>query len=70
MKNNASLSVSEMQWIRLLDEEGTIDLFGLDYLEDFGVVVPAELVERYKRVSKEFAEVQRLLEQINELKYK
>lgn len=43
------------------DEKESIDFFGADYLNDFGVEVPQDLIERFKKNYEEFKLIQQEL---------
>ena len=42
----------------LMDKAESDDMFGEDYLEDYGVEVPNSLLERYKRNIEEYNSIQ------------
>lgn len=53
--------------IKLYDKEECIDLFGLDYLEEYGISIPEELLNRYKEVSTQFWEIQKELRELEKI---
>jgi len=46
------------------DEDATVYLFGNDFLEDYGIEIPDELLERYNKNRDEFLEIQKELEKL------
>ena len=62
MSNNASLSKNERYVIEIRDKAKTIEWFGEDYLNEYGVVLPKELIDRYNKNKSEFNEIQKELE--------
>lgn len=46
----------------LYDEQESADLFGDDYIQEYGIEMPAELLNEYKRIYNEFWRVQKELE--------
>lgn len=48
---------------RLMDSKEVIEMFGEDYLEDYGIKAPVELLNKYLEVIKEYNLIQQ------ELKY-
>ena len=42
----------------ILTELETFEMFGNEYIDDYGIEVPDNLVERYKKNWKEFLEIQ------------
>lgn len=57
-RNNAYLFETDTFAVRLYDDTETVDIFGQDYLEDYGHTVPPELIERYRKAFKEMQAVQ------------
>lgn len=53
MKNNAYIFETDTFRLRVYDESETVQMFGEDYLEDYGHIVPTELIERYKKNEQE-----------------
>lgn len=47
MKRNAYIFETDAFRVQLYDESTTVEMFGQDYLEEYGHVVPTELVARY-----------------------
>jgi hypothetical protein len=43
-----------------------LEAFGQEYLDDFGHILPDELIQRYTKVIKEFNQLQKVLQQIKE----
>lgn len=70
MKNNCALSNCEMQFIRLRDEAECTELFGPEYVKEFGSHVPPELILRYKAAYAAMVAVDAELNEYNELRYK
>lgn len=68
MKNNATITLDDVFYYHLKDNDETIDLFGKDYLEEYGYSVSDELIARYKAAKKEWDAVQDLLRQENRKK--
>lgn len=42
----------------LMDKAQSDDMFGEDYLQDYGLEVPTDLLERYKANIKEYEDIQ------------
>lgn len=61
---NAYLTKSDPFVIILYDRDQTIDMFGEDMLTDYGVAIPPELIERYKKVKAESDQIQAELSKI------
>lgn len=59
-----TLSRDDIFHIYMKDGKETIEWFGEDYLEDFGVEVPQDLIDRYKAAYEQFQKVQDELFQI------
>lgn len=49
-KPRVTISNDDLFCYRLLDSVETIDMFGEDYLLDYGVDIPPELLKEYKEV--------------------
>ncbi len=56
--NNCSLSEDDIFWYYIRDSKDTIELFSEDYLIDYGLEIPNDLIERYKKVFTEWKEIQ------------
>lgn len=52
------LSNDDVFYIIVYDTDETTDMFGKDMLTDYGIDIPDELLARYKRIFKEYQEVQ------------
>lgn len=65
MKKNAILSNSDTFSIKLYDSSESRDMFGEDYLEEWGCNVPTELIERYKKNETERRQIQEELDKID-----
>lgn len=48
--------------ITIRDEVETADLFGDDFIDEYGIEVPDELIERFKNNYKEFKAIQQELD--------
>lgn len=70
MKNNASIQIYDLQCIRLRDERECDDLFGPEYIKEFGVFVPPNLIKRHKKTLTDWYKIQDELNEINETRYK
>lgn len=66
MKRNAYIFETDAFRIMLYDETTTVDMFGEDYLKDYGRAVPQELIERYKKNEAERREIAAELKKIKE----
>lgn len=58
MKRNAYLFETDAFQVRVYNEAETVDMFGQDYLEEYGHTVPIELLERYRKAFIEMQAVQ------------
>ncbi len=58
MKRNAYIYETDVFQVRVYDESETVDMFGEEYLEEYGHTVPSELLERYRKAFKEMQDVQ------------
>ena len=52
----------------IYDEKESAELFGDDYIEEFGTEIPEELLQEYKKVSAEFWKIQSQIDKIMERK--
>jgi len=52
----------------IYDEEKTIEYFGEDFLEDYGIDIPDDLLERYTLNWLEFLKIQEEIDNLLELK--
>lgn len=68
MKKNAYIFKDDVYIIRAYDEITVIDMFGEDYLEEYGHSVPAELLERYLKNETERRLIAEELKKIMEAK--
>lgn len=50
---------------RLKDAETTIEWFGQDYLDDYGIEVPDELIAEYKAIMQQYEDLQWKLRQLD-----
>jgi hypothetical protein len=67
--NNASLTENDCCQIIVYDKLETIELFGKEYLEEYGVVIPEELILRFKKNTEESMLIQKELFKIRESLY-
>lgn len=58
MKCNAYIFETDAFEVRVYDETETVDMFGQDYLEEYGHTVPADLLERYRKAFQEMRTIQ------------
>lgn len=58
MKRNAYIYETDAFQVRVYDEAETVDMFGQDYLDEYGHTVPPELLERYRKAFQEMRAVQ------------
>lgn len=66
MKRNAYIFETGCFRLRLYDETQTVDMFGQDYLDEYGHAVPQELIERFKKNEAERQEIAAELKKIKE----
>lgn len=66
MKRNAYIFETDAFRIMLYDETTTVDMFGENYLTEYGRTVPQELIERYKKNEAERQEIAAELKKIKE----
>jgi len=64
MKNNCLIEHGYRSSYVLKEQAEGVDDYGEEYVYQFGYVVPAELIERYKTIYKEFKSVQEELRAI------
>jgi hypothetical protein len=60
-----TLTTNDPVITEIRNSQETIDLFGDDFLDDYGIEAPDELIERFQKNYKEFKEIQA---EINKLK--
>jgi hypothetical protein len=65
MKNNAYLREDEVLVIVVLDKDQTLALYGEDGLEEDGLELPEEFMERYKRYKIEHDAIQAKLQEFS-----
>lgn len=53
-----SISQDDIFTYRLKDTDEVVEMFGEDYLTDYGINVPSELVSEYKLLMKQYEELQ------------
>lgn len=63
-----SVTNADLFTFRINDSLQTIELFGEDYLEEYGIDIPQDLLNRYKRNIKEYREIQEEIYQITKEK--
>jgi hypothetical protein len=56
MKNNGYIFETDSFRIKLYTKQETCEMFGLDYLEDYGHTIPEDLLNRYLKNEKEWAQ--------------
>lgn len=64
MTNNASIFRDYRVWYWLYTKDQVLDLYGKDYLDDYGHDVPQVLLDRYLAMEKEFNAIQLLLVEV------
>lgn len=64
MKNNAYITFNDIMQVVIYDKAETIDLFGEDFLEEYGSEISEELLARYKNCMREFSEIQQMLKML------
>ena len=69
-KPNAYIFDTDCFQVRVYNETETLDMFGQDFLEEYGHTVPNELLERYKKAFTELQKVQDELRVILKTKQK
>lgn len=68
MKNNASIELADKFLYYIRDAAETIDMFGQDYLDEYGYNLPNELIERYTKAKLELDNIQNDIRNIVRLK--
>lgn len=62
--NNCALSEDDIFTIYVYSKNEVIEMFGEDYLEEYGYNIPDELLKEYSEASKLFRSVQQKLRKI------
>lgn len=65
-KNNCSIRYNDRLHYHVYNAQDCIEMFGLDYLEEYGKNLPIDLIERYTANLKEFNEIQTILRDLYE----
>lgn len=60
-KVTVTISRDDLFSYRLLSPTDTIEMFGEDYLEDYGIEIPSELLAEYKELMKKYDAMQQKL---------
>jgi hypothetical protein len=66
MKNNANITQHDPFILMLRSKSKIVELFGEDFLDDYGIALPLELIERYQENMKQFNAIQKELEKYYE----
>ena len=69
MSKRITLSHDDLFCYRLRDELETVELFGEDYLTDYGVDVPDELLAEYNAIMEQYEALQDKLKDIDNKRY-
>jgi len=56
--NNCSITSEDRIMTRIYDEDETTELFGKDFLAEWGTRIDPELIQRYKAAYKAFWDIQ------------
>ena len=59
--NNSSICEHDPLILFVHSKEETIEMFGEDYLEEYGYEIPEDVLKRYEQVTKDFSAMQREL---------
>lgn len=64
MRPNAYIFEADSFHLKVYSASETVDLFGQDYLDDYGHHIPEDILKRYQRARQEMEEVQKELSKI------
>lgn len=69
MNKRITISQDDRRCYRVRDAEQTVEMFGDDYLDDYGQDIPEDLLNEYKRIMKQYNELQQVLSDLYESQY-
>lgn len=67
-KTRVTISLNDLFAYRLKDAQTTIEWFGQDYLDDYGVDIPDELLAEYNAIMQQYNDLQYKLRDIDNKK--